>query len=45
MTDELAIQVLVEMLNRVPKNTAELAGIQSALKHIEERLKPKPATD
>lgn len=45
MTDELALKVIIELLNRVPKNTAELVGVQAALQHIEERLKPKPATD
>lgn len=48
MNDEQAIQVLLELVNRAPKNMLELVAAQSAIEHLKtrlEELKPKPKED
>lgn len=53
MSNEQALNILCEMINRAPKNGVELAGVEVALKYVQDRFKeletlratPPPAKD
>lgn len=45
MNDEQAFQVLVELVNRAPKNMLELLAAQSAVEHLKKRLEEQKPKD
>lgn len=45
MNDEQAIQVLLELVNRAPKNILELLAAQQAIEYLKKRLAEKTPSD